>query len=549
MSSNLFQLGLMLRDQGELDQAISVLRDAHRSDPRHADTLNALAEILAERGELDAAASAVSAALALRNDDPIALDILGSILYRKGQLDEAQEACRRAIAIQPGMSSAHLTLGNILRELGEIDAAISSYRRAVALSNDPVADSNLVYALCFHPGYDGKAILQEHLRWDRQHAQPLRSLVSPHENDRNPDRRLRVGYVSPHFCSHVLSLNFMPLFGNHDHQQFEAYLYSGVTRPDEITQRLRGYADVWRDCVGMSDERLAQQIRADRIDILVDLTMHMANGRPLLFARKPAPIQVACDAYPGTTGLSAMDYRLTDPWIDPPGQFDNEYSEKSIRLPDSFWIYDPLTAEPPVNELPALAAGHVTFCAMHTFTKVNDGILRLWAKVLRGVPDSRLLMLAYGQAVRSRVLKVMASEGITPDRIEFIARQPRLEFLKLYHRCDIHLDTLPYNAHTTALDSYWMGVPMVTLVGKTVVGRAGWCHLNNLGLAELAASSEEQFVGIAVALARDLPRLASIRATLRQRMESSPLMDGRKFADAVGSAFREMWRRWCVASR
>jgi protein O-GlcNAc transferase len=546
--SNLFHLGLMLRDQGKLDQAIATLRDAHRADPQHVDTLSALAEILCERGDLDGAVSTIHRALALRPDDPIALDILGTALYRKGQLDEAAEACRRAITIRPQMSSAHLTLGNILRELGEFDAAIASYRGAVALSNDPIADSNLLYALYFHPGYDGPSILAEHLRWDRQHAQPLRPQIRPHDNDRNPDRRLRIGYVSPHFCSHVLSLHFVPLFANHDHQQFEVFFYSSVIRPDAITQRLRSYADVWRDCLGMSDEDLAQQVRADRIDILVDLTMHMANGRPLLFARKPAPIQVACDAYPGTTGLSTMDYRLTDPWIDPPGEHDDWYTEKSIRLPDSFWVYDPLTTEPAVNELPALGNGYVTFGALHTFSKVHDAILRLWAAALNRVPNSRLLMLAYGDSVRSRILSKMASEGIRTDRIEFVGRQSRAEYLKLYHRIDIHLDTQPYCAHATALDSLWMGVSMVTLIGRTLVGRAGWCYLNNLGLPELAAETNEEFVQIAADLVADLPRLAALRATLRQRMEFSPLMDGKKFANACAAIFRDIWREWCATT-
>lgn len=535
-----------LRAAGKADEALTAYRAAARLRPNDAEFHRAIGDLCRQKRDLPAAIAAYRQALALRPNDAQALDGLGAVLYRCGQPDEAREALTRAIALQPDLPQAHINLGNVLRELGEVDEAIKSYRRAVEICNDPAADSNLVYALYFHPAYDGPAILREHLRWARQHAEPLANQIKPHGNIPDPNRRLRIGYVSPDFREHVLSLHFVPLFANHDHQQFEVFFYSGVTQPDALTQRMRGYADVWRDAAHLSDEQLADLVRSDRIDILVDLTMHMANGRPLLFARKPAPIQIACDAYPGTTGLSTVDYRLTDPYIDPPGEHDDWYTEESIRLPDSFWVYDPLTSEPPVNPLPAFANGHVSFGALHIYAKLNDRMIRLYARVLNAVPGSRLLMLGPPGSVRQRVVATMAKEGITADRIEFAPRQPRAKYLELYHRIDIHLDTLPYNAHATALDSFWMGVPMVTLVGQTLVGRAGWCYLNNLKLTELAAQTEDQFVRIAKELASDLDRLAKLRATLRSTMESSPLMNGKKFADAVATIYREAWRKWCM---
>ena len=271
--------------------------------------------------------------------------------------------------------------------------------------------------------------------------------------------------------------------------------------------------------------------------------MHMANGRPLLFARKPAPIQVAW-AYPGTTGNESIDYRLTDPYSDPPEQFDQDYSERSIRLPDSFFIYDPLTGEPAVNPLPAQSNGFVTFGCLNNFMKTNDGVLDAWAKVLASVPDSRLLLLAPSGSTRQRLLDHFARDGIDASRIEFVGRQPRPKYLETFNRIDISLDTFPYNGHTTSLDSFWMGVPVVTLIGPTVVGRAGWSLCCNLDLRELAAYGESQFVRIASDLANDLPRLADLRAGLRSRMEASPLMNGKRFAAGVEQAYGDMWRRW-----
>jgi predicted O-linked N-acetylglucosamine transferase (SPINDLY family) len=295
----------------------------------------------------------------------------------------------------------------------------------------------------------------------------------------------------------------------------------------------------------MTDEEAAGRIREDRIDILVDLTMHMAHGRPLVFARKPAPVQAAWLAYPGTTGMSAMDYRLTDPHLDPPGLNDHFYSETSIRLPDSFWCYDPLVTELAINPLPAEANGFLTFGCLNNFCKVNEQVLRLWAQVLKTVPGSRFMLLCPEGNHRQPLLDLMQRQGISPDRIELIAGRPRLQYLELYHRMDVGLDSLPYNGHTTSLDSYWMGVPVVTLVGQTVVGRAGLSQLTNLGLPELIARTPEQYVQIAADLAGNLPRLAELRRTLRARLQASPLMDAPRFARNIEAAYRQMWRNWC----
>ena len=542
-------LGVALRDQGQLDEAIAVCRQAIALKPSSPEAHFNLGNALSDKGQFDKAIAAFHQAIALDPHPPVTHNNLGNALWARGEFDAAIAAYLQAIALKPDYSDAYSNLGHALHSKGQLDESIVAYRRAMALSPDSAwIHSNLVYTLHFHPAFDARAIAEELRRWNRRHAEPLRQFIQPHANDRSPERRLRVGYVSPDFRDHCQSLFTIPLLAHHDHTALEIFCYASVARPDGYTRRIAGYADVWRDVRPLSDAGLCALIRADRIDILVDLTMHMAHGRPLLFARKPAPVQAAWLAYPGTTGIDAMDYRLTDPYLDPlePG-VDEWYAEKSLRLPATFWCYDPPENPPPeVGPLPALTNGQVTFGCLNNFCKVNEGVLKLWAQVMAGVVDSRLVILAEMGQHREWTLTVLEGLGVSRQRVRFAAQRPRLEYLKLYQQIDIGLDTLPYNGHTTSLDSYFMGVPVVTLVGKTVVGRAGLSQLTNLGLPELIARTPEEYVRIAAALARDLPRLAALRATLRERMRNSPLMDAPRFARDIERAYREMWRQWCA---
>ena len=349
--------------------------------------------------------------------------------------------------------------------------------------------------------------------------------------------------MSPDFRTHCQSFFTLPLFGAHDHSDFEIFIYSDVINADRLTERIKPNADVWRDIAGLSDERFAEMVRSDQIDVLVDLTMHMSRTRLLAFARKPAPVQVCWLAYPGTTGLSAMDYRLTDRHIDPPGMFEGCYAEESMRLPDTFWCYDPLATEATVNALPAREKGQVMFGNLNNFCKINAGVLKLWAEVLRAVEGSRLLLLTGEGSHRDETLEQLRLAGVAPERVELRGRLPRVRYLKLYHEIDIGLDTFPYNGHTTSLDSFWMGVPVVTLAGQTVVGRAGLCQLKNLNLPELIAETPDDFVRVAVGLARDLPRSGQLAGeACAKRMQASPLMDARRFARNIEAAYRTMWQ-------
>jgi predicted O-linked N-acetylglucosamine transferase (SPINDLY family) len=336
---------------------------------------------------------------------------------------------------------------------------------------------------------------------------------------------------------HASAFFLLPLLENHDPSRVEIFCYSDVSRPDEITARCRRAAHAWRDIAGLADARVAELVREDGIDILVDLKLHADNNRLLVFARKPAPVQATWLGYPGTTGLAAMDYRLSDPHLDPPGS-ERLYVEKTVRLPHTFWCYDPLSA------LPAGPArgGGIAFGSLNHASKAGEGAASLWSRVLAAAPGSTLTLLSQEGSHRERITRLFAGRGVAADRVRFVTPRPREAYLRLYHDIHIGLDSWPVNGHTTTFDSLWMGVPVITLGGPTALGRAGISQLRNLQLEELIAESEEDFVRIAAGLAADPGRLAELRRTLRPRMEASPLMRGRDFARAMEDAFALMWQ-------
>ncbi|CAD6556441.1 tetratricopeptide repeat protein [Paraburkholderia metrosideri] len=539
-----YNLANALHALGRRREAALHYQKALAQSPTHADAYNNLGIVYQESGAHDDAEKAFDAAIRLRPRFVAALNNAATLKRKLGRIAEAQAHLREALSVDPHHSVTYNNLGNVLKDQGRLDDGIDSYRRSLACDPDNlIAHSNLAYGLTFQAEHS-QPLLDECLRWSLQHETRYLATHQPHANDPTPSRRLRIGYVSPDFRDHCQTLFTLPLLSHHDHVQFEVFCYASVTRPDDLTQRVASYADVWRDVRELDDARLAQLIRDDRIDILVDLTMHMADGRPLLFARKPAPVQIAWLAYPGTTGMRSIDYRLTDPWLDPAG-VDDQYSERSIRLPDSFWCYDPLTDTPTVNALPALTNGYPTFGCLNNPCKLSDATFRMWGDVMREVKDARLLLMAPDGPARTRLAERLGKVGIDVERIAFAPFQPRADYLRTYHRIDVGLDTFPYNGHTTSLDSSWMGVPVVTRVGETAAGRAGLSQSANLGLRELVAESDARFVDIAVGLVRDLPRLSAIRASLRARLEASPLMNGTRFAAHAETVYRTVWTEWC----
>ena len=540
-------LGNVLADRGNLDEAVACYRRVLELKPDYAEAHSNLGNAMNDMGRPDEAVACHRRALELKPDYAEAHSNLGNAMKYQGTLDEAVACYRRALELKPDFAEAHTNLGNALKDQGRPDEAVACHRRALELNPDyAAAHSNLVYTQLLCPGYDARAHYEEQRRWNQQHAEPLLKLIQPHLNDRSPDRRLRVGYVSPDFRSHPVGWFLLPLLESHDRASFEISCYASVRIADKTTDRCRVRADVWRDVLGLSDEQVAQTIRQDRVDILVDLTMHTGNNRLLVFARKPAPVQVTYLAYCGSTGLGTMDYRLTDPYLDPPGRDEQFYSEQSVRLQETYWCYQPPIAMPPVNPLPALEAGHVSFGSLNNFCKVSPPVLAAWSRLLKAVPGSTLLLHAHAGSHRDRVRTFLTEQGISAGRLTFVDFLPTAEYFRVYQQIDVALDTFPYGGGTTTCDALWMGVPVVSLAGQTAVGRGGLSILSNVGLPDLVARDLEQYVEIAASLANDLPRLSQLRATLRGRMQKSPLMDAPRFARHIEAAYRDMWRRWCA---
>jgi protein O-GlcNAc transferase len=470
---------------------------------------------------------------------------LGILMQEQGDLDPAARIYRRGLALAP----THAGLwNNLANALTDIHAIVAAYRRAVELAPaDLASHSNLLFALNYLPDLDCDALFAEYQAWEARHAAPLYAQARAHANSRDPDRPLRIGYLSADFRSNPIALNVIGLLETRDRAQFQAVCYGEVAREDEVTQRYRAAADAYRSTVGLSDDEVAETIRADGIDILFVMAGHTAHNRLLACARKPAPVQIAYGDL-STTGLATMDWWLTDPVIHPEGTRER-FTEKLLRIP-LLVLHEPPGQAPDVGPLPARAAGFVTFGSCNNAAKLNERVFALWARVLAAVPGARLLLKYVNwfgnESARARIRGAFARLGVDPDRIVFDGeRLPRARHLEILNRIDIALDPFPFNGCTTTFEALWMGVPVVTLAGERWLGRMGAGTLAPLGLDHLAVTDEARYVALAAALANDLDGLAALRAGLRGRVASSPLVDARAYARSVESAFRIAWRNWC----
>ncbi len=541
-------VGAVCQGQGRLDEAVAAYRRAIERDPNLPQAHYNLGVALRLLDRLPEAVGSLQAALRIMPGLVEAHLALSNCYLSLARPDEALAAARAALSLAPDAPLALARLAAALQLQGEADAAIATYRRAVAVNPTNAGEhSNLLYALNFDPHIDAAKLFAEHRAWAQRHAEPLTAAAAPHAPDRNPQLRLRVGYVSPHFREHAVSFFSEPMILAHDRQEFEIFCYSDTRVADACTERFRARADGWREIVGLSDQQVVQQVRDDRIDILVDLAGHIGGNRLLVFARKPAPVQVTYLGYQNTTGMSAMDYRLTDDHADPPGMTETQYSERLERLPESFFCFAPSPQAPEVNALPAATNGFITFASFNHINKLRPETLQVWAQILKSTPKSRLLVLGYAPGrFESNVRDIMARSGIDPARLRVVNKRPRDEYLRLHHEIDIALDTFPFNGHTTVCDALWMGVPSIMLEGNTYASRFGGTAPINLGLRDLIAGSQSQYIQIATALAGDLPRLTALRSGLRERMRTSVLMDADGFTRRLEAAYRRMWRAWCA---
>jgi predicted O-linked N-acetylglucosamine transferase (SPINDLY family) len=548
-----YNLGNVRKHQDKLDDAAASYCQALAINPNLAEAQSNLGNTLAELGRFDEAIAAHTRAIALRADSAEMRYNLGNVLKDQGKLAAAVDAYKQALRLDPDHAGANANLGIALMSQGRLDDAIDAYSKAIALKPD---DADTFSNLLFCRNYDGSLtpsqLLAAHCEWDERYgARPPRP-GGGHTNDRTPERRLKIGYVSPDFRTHSVAYFLAPLFEAHDHNAIEVFCYADVIRPDAVTAHLRGLADHWLEIVGMPDDALADRIRADGIDILVDLAGHTAHNRLRVFARKPAPVQVTYLGYSNTTGLRTIDYRFVDDITDPPGAADACAAEILLRLPGGFLCYGAPPDTPQPVPPPCLKTGAITFGSFNNPAKVSAATFDVWARLLAQLPNARLLLKGKPFAddtTRAMFLARLAERDIEQERVQLVGWVPSISaHLALYEQIDIALDPFPYNGTTTTCEALWMAVPVVTLQGDRHSARVGASLLTQAGMTDWIAKSVDEYVQIALGLAADPAKLLELRRGLRQRLAASRLCDGNAFARKFENAYRSIWRGWCEGS-
>lgn len=539
-------LGNALQEAGNSGEALDCFERALALAPDFAEAHYNLARLLQAQGRPEEAVRHYAEAVRLRPDLAPAHYNLGLLFRDLNRPDEAEASYRQALELAPGETDAANNLAILLKDQGRVDEAVEVYRAALAIRpDDAEMASNYLLALNYAAGVSAEKIFREHRAFARRFEQALRPLWLEHANIPDPERPLRVGYVSADFRRHAAANFIEPVWACRDKSRFHLIAYSNHAQPDGVTARLKALADDWRDIAGLSDQAVADLILQDRVDILVDLSGHTAGNRLGVFARRPAPVQATWLGYLNTTGLEAMDYRISDAYADPPGAADALHSERLVRLPASQWCYRPF-AEAAVTPLPARVSGTVTFGSFNNLAKLTPPVIDLWARLLAALPAARLSLAAVPQGkARERLGERFAVHGVETSRLTFLDRLPAERYWELFFGVDIALDPFPYNGGTTTCDALWMGLPVVTLAGERSVSRSGASLLATLGHPEWVARSPDDYVAIATALAGDVAKLAELRSGLRQRMQASPLMDEAGFTAALENAYRRMWRDWC----
>lgn len=524
---------------GEYEKAIQIF-------PENYEAWYNLGNSQADAGDQEQAIRCYRESLRIKSDFHLAIKELGVLFQQQGRIEEAFAFYQEALKIEPNYAEGHASLGGLYARQGKIPEAIACYRRALSLNPDlHQVHSNLLFYINFDSSYTPGAIFDEYRSWNEKHAQKFLSQMKPFENDLDPQRRLRIGFVSPDLKEHVVATYLEPFLRHFNQNEFEVFCYANVLRSDETTQRLKNYSARWRDITALSDDEASELIREDQIDILVDLAGHMAENRLLVFARKPAPVQVTQWGYPNTTGLTTMDYRLTDAHMDPQSLTDEFHSEKLMRLSRCIFCYQPIEPSPEVSPSPFLKKNYITFGSFNNFAKVSDETLALWSRILEQELSARLLVLMQGGKDGSEMARQRFKTHKIPfERLDFAAICPRRAYLELHHEVDIALDPFPYNGGITTLESLWMGVPVITLEGAISCARHGVSLWNSLGITDFIAKDKEDYLRIALSLAHDPQKLRLLRHSLREQMKNSPLMDEINYTRALENAYRKMWQNY-----
>ncbi len=536
---------VQLLQSGHYNKAYELCQFVLKAEPNNIPALQFLCNVFMRTGRYNEAAEALERAISFKPDQADLYNQLGNIRKSQCRINDGIECISRAIEIDPKCAEAYINRANALGMQGLIEEAIADYRMALALKPElKLARMNLLFMLNFSSNYTNADIVDEHRQFGESIernflSRPEHAVVARHNNE-----RLRIGYVSSDFYTHSVAYYVDPVLENHDHSKFEIFAYYANSINDEYTKRLKGHCDNWRNVSALDDQDLEQLIRDDEIDILIDLSGYTANSRIQVFARKPAPVQIAWIGYPNTTGLSHMDYRLTDIISDPVGT-DELYTEKLYRLSDNFSVYQPPQQCPDVVDSPCVNSGVITFGSFNNFSKTNPFVIKLWSRLLTEIPSSRLLLknAAFGdRGMQERVHNAFSEFGIHKDRLILLGSDPeKLAHFERYGQVDIGLDPFPYNGTTTTCEALWMGVPVVTLAGSSHRARVGTSLLTHLGRQEWIAETVDEYVLIARKLASDCGALQGIRQKLRTEMQASPLTDAETFTAQLEKAYRDIW--------
>ena len=540
-------LGECLLNLGFHDAAIKALEESLRHAPSLVEAHNNLGLGQNTIGDTQSAIASFQNALALRPTFAPAHYNLANTLHTEARLTEAVAAYQEAIRLEPSYHEAHNNLGGVFQSQGKLDEAQTAYRQALRVKPDAAqTGSNLLFCLNYRDDIDPDDVYRMHRQWEQSHSL-ARSPSHNNKIDRN--RKLRIGYVSADFREHSVAYFSEPLLTAHDKSGFEVFAYADVPRADAFTQRFRQCVTTWRDIAALDDEQVVELVRGDAIDVLIDLTGHTARSRLRVFSAKPAPIQVTCIGYPNTTGLSNMDYRLTDARADPVGETEHYHTEELIRLKDCLLCYKPPGDAPAIKSRTARGDHSVTFGSFNNLSKVTPQVVRVWSEILTAVEGSTLLLKGTPLSdppTRQRYEAHFAQHGIERGRLDLLGRvEPTSGHLDLYNRIDLALDPFPYNGTTTTCESLWMGVPVVTLAGGRHAGRVGVSLLSAIGAEDWIAQTRQSYVEKAVELANNLERGCERGSSLCETMRRSALLDASGFTRQLERVYREIWSRWC----
>ncbi|ACD97075.1 Tetratricopeptide TPR_2 repeat protein [Trichlorobacter lovleyi SZ] len=549
-----YNRGVLLQRLERMEPARHAFEQALAIDPQHLNSWINLTAVCLASDDNDGALHSCRHGLHLDSDNVALIGNLAIVYGKMFRFEESLACYQRVLELVRPDERAELlgSTANCLSELWMVDDAIACFDLAIASSNHlfqkRALASTRLFMLHYSANWSAAAIAAEHKNWGQQYFEPV--AMKHFANDPDPDRPIRVAYLSPDLKIHAVVFFLQPVLAAHDPAQVTVYCYSDVKKPDVVTRQLKEQHHViWRDCSAMDDASVQELLLQDQIDVLVDLAGHTALNRLPLFAGRAAPLQVSWIGYPNSTGLMEMDYRISDAWADPPGVTDPFHTEELIRLPDSFLCYRPGADFPAVGSLPCQTNGYVTFGSFSNFKKVTPDILDLWARILAKVPDSHLVFRARGLShdrfVRD-IAPLFLRHQVAPERISVLGHaRSVVENLEGYHTIDIALDTFPYHGTTTTCEALCMGVPVVTRAGDSHVSRVGVSLLHSVGLPELIGNSPEEYCSLAVALAADTVRLAALRSSLRDRLLASPLADNSTFTCHLEGVYRQIWQRWC----